>query len=650
MNLKAFFNLNYFKENIRKSKGLLAFFLGVIPIINIIFLIIVLTMSDNNLLTFNLVSIFTYLGLLFIPVALSLTLFGFVFKKKSVDFVMSKPISRKSIFLTNTIGGIFIIFIFMLINTLIFGLFSLLFTNLTIPFALLLDYFIFWLVSYIFMFIVSNLAVVLSGNFITSIIVLLILALIIPFINGINHLTRDYYSADNYIVCESEDCKPDNYLCYGDTSCEEHLLKNEYQLYYASYFNYHFISPLQAGNNDTFYDTISIIKMLALSIVYMIAGFFVFKHRKMENNETSFKNHFAHFLIKGITLLPVCLLTYAILTEAGGIGWLISIVIIIIYSIVYDLITRKEIYKFLKSTIYSLILFLIFTGAYYLNFEVFNSSEKVINHVDSITYEGMEIKDEALKNTIIKSLLSKNTENFSFSYNFTFKEGNNIYSVTADVNPSLEEILNEELAKWNEEQIKNFNFDQVSYMEYNYTMIPVKKEITNMIKENIDKIDDFDLANLSSDEKLSIYRYQNHNYESIFIPVKLTEELYQEILTYQNELFIKHKEKTEYDSYYNLSSYDSQAFTDEDFYVFDYVIKSNEEAFLDYLKNDNEIDINKQSMYIRVFDLKDYTITIGDEEAFKIEFDSYKEKISNNPEYIRLIEEYHNMQENGVYY
>ena len=36
MNLKAFFNMNFFKENIKKSKGLLAFLLGIIPIINII--------------------------------------------------------------------------------------------------------------------------------------------------------------------------------------------------------------------------------------------------------------------------------------------------------------------------------------------------------------------------------------------------------------------------------------------------------------------------------------------------------------------------------------------------------------------------------------------------------------------------------------
>ena len=36
MNLMKLFNKDYFKENLRKSKGLLAFFLGVIPLINIL--------------------------------------------------------------------------------------------------------------------------------------------------------------------------------------------------------------------------------------------------------------------------------------------------------------------------------------------------------------------------------------------------------------------------------------------------------------------------------------------------------------------------------------------------------------------------------------------------------------------------------------
>ena len=384
MNLKALFNFNFLKENVRKSKGLLAFLLGVIPIINIIFLIVLLTTSSSNLLEFDIVSFLTYVGIIFIPLSLSVTLFGFVLKKKSVDFILSKPISRKSLFITNTLGGILVILVFMIINTLIFGLFGLVFESLTIPFGLLVDYFLFWFISYVFMFTVINLAIVLSGNLITSVVVALIILLIVPYLNGINYITQDYYSGNNYIICENSDCKPESYYCYNDDDCEEHLLNNEYRLYYGKLLTYNFTAPLvmlneAANNNDTFYNSMSLIKMIVLSVIYFAIGYFVFKNRKMENNETSFKSSFVHYLVKGITLFPICLLTYAIIEGTYAIGILISVVGIIIYSVVYDLITRREIYKPIKSLGISILLFCLFTGVYSLYFQVFDNPVKIIS-------------------------------------------------------------------------------------------------------------------------------------------------------------------------------------------------------------------------------------------------------------------------------
>ena len=654
MNLKALFNFNFFKENIRKSKGLLAFLLGVIPIINIIFLIILLTTSNTNLLIFNELSLLTYAGMIFIPLSLSVTLFGFILKKKSVDFVMSKPISRRSIFITNTLGGILVLLIFMIINTLIFGLFGLVFESLTIPFALLIDYFLFWFISYVFMFTVTNLAIILSGNLITSIVVALIILLIVPYLNGINYLTQDYYSGNNYIVCDNEDCKPTNYYCYNNSNCEEHLLDNEYNLYYGKLMTYNFTAPLAmlneaANENNTFYNSMSLIKMVVLSVIYSVIGYFAFKRRKMENNETSFKNSFVHYLVKGITLFPVCLVTYAIIEGAGAIGWLISIVGIIIYSIVYDLITRREMYKPFKSLVISVLLFCIFTGVYALNFEVFDNPEKVIKKVDSITYEGMEITDRDLINSVIKSLLEENTTGAGYVYNFIFTSGNTQYEVTADIDETLNSLLQDELNIWNKEKITKFNFNRIDYIEYNNTTIPVTKEIKDLIKNNIDKIDEFNINSLSNTDTLFLYSYHNHRYESIMIPVKLSEELFNKIITYQNELFIKYQEKTSYETYYDLYAYESDLFTDEDYYVFNYVIRSNTEEFIDYLKNDNKIDINKDIAYIRVYDLmKEYTITISDIAAFKEEFDSYKENLKDNQEYESLLNEFKEMQADGV--
>ena len=655
MNLKALFNFNFLKENVRKSKGLLAFLLGVIPIINIIFLIVLLTTSSSNLLEFDIVSFLTYAGIIFIPLSLSVTLFGFVLKKKSVDFILSKPISRKSLFITNTLGGILVILVFMIINTLIFGLFGLVFESLTIPFGLLVDYFLFWFISYVFMFTVINLAIVLSGNLITSIVVALIILLIVPYLNGINYITQDYYSGNNYIICENPDCKPESYYCYNDDDCEEHLLNNEYRLYYGKLLTYNFTAPLAmlneaANNNDTFYNSMSLIKMIVLSVIYFAIGYFVFKNRKMENNETSFKSSFAHYLVKGITLFPICLLTYAIVEETEAIGWLISIVGIIIYSVVYDLITRREIYKPVKSLIISALLFFLFTGVYAGYFKVFDNPEKVIKKVDSITYEGMKITDTDLINNIIKSLLDKNTTGSSYVYNFIFTSGNTQYEVTADINETLNNLLQDELNIWNKEKIKKFDFNRIHYMEYNDTMIPITKELKNIIKDNIHKIDEFDIDSLSETDTLYLYSYHNHHYESVMIPIKLDSELFNKIITYQNELFIKFREKIDYELSYNLNAYDSDVFSDEDYYVFDYVIRSNMTKFINYLKNDNKIDANKDLTYIRVYDMnKAYTITISDVQLFKGEFDSYKENLKDNKEYQRLVNNFREMQADGVY-
>lgn len=658
MNLKAFFNINFFKENIKKSKGLLAFLLGIIPIINIIILIILLTGNEGILVDFNTLSFITYAGIIFIPLSLSITLFSFIFKKKSVDFVMSKPINRRSIYFTNTLGGIFILLIFTLINTLIFGLFSLIFSNLTIPFALLLDYFVFWFISYVFIFIVTNLAIVISGNLITSFVVLMIIVFLVPYLNCLQYFSFDYHSNYNYITCTEDTCKPENYYCYGDTECEKHMLDNEYELEYTKIMDYNFIAPLMTGNNiedyagnsmenSTMYNTISLVKMLVLSVVYGAAGYFIFKRRKMENNETSFKNAFAHYLVKGITLFPVCFVTYAIIRSTDGIGWLISIAGIIGYSIIYDLITRKEIFKFSKSLIISLIFFLLYTGIYTLNFQILDSKEHTIKEFDSLIYEEVEITDQSLINEVIKATLNKTIEQTNYTLYLILTEGSNKYEVRLDIPESLMKKLDQKVKEKERTTIKNMNYNNISYIEYCNLSVPVTKEIKKIIKDNINKLDDFDIDYVANSEILYLYSYKNHKYEKVSIPVKLTEELYKEVIDYQNKDFIKYITTTKYDLYFSPHYYQEEIFTDEDIYVFDYVINSNLNAFIDYLQNDNEIDLTKESMNIQTYYNRSYNVTINDIEKFQKEFEQYKENVKENSEYQNLIKQY---EEQGELY
>ena len=89
--------------------------------------------------------------------------------------------------------------------------------------------------------------------------------------------------------------------------------------------------------------------MVLLSLVYIVIGFYLFINRKMENNETSFKNEKLHYIIKSITLIPITFITYLIIRDEPLIGMLVSVAIILIYSALYDLVTKREIYKFLNS-------------------------------------------------------------------------------------------------------------------------------------------------------------------------------------------------------------------------------------------------------------------------------------------------------------
>lgn len=185
MKLFKKFNIRFLKENIKKSKALLAFCLGLIPLLNILVLIaIAISLNGIEILDFNSISMVTYLGLFIIPIVLAVSLFGFVFKNKSVDFVLSKPLSRSTIYITNIIGGILIITIFMLLNSLIYIFFGLIFSNLVIPFSLILDYFILYLISYIFIFVVSSLAISIAGNLMGSLVLILTIICLVPFFRG----------------------------------------------------------------------------------------------------------------------------------------------------------------------------------------------------------------------------------------------------------------------------------------------------------------------------------------------------------------------------------------------------------------------------------------------------------------------------------
>ena len=119
MNLTKLFNKNYFIQNLKKSKTLLGITILAVPVLTVLVLInLYLTDACNidyeeTTKAFNIVNI---LGMYIIPVAISQILFGYIFKRKSIDFIGSMPINRRNIFLTNIIGGILLILLIQILT------------------------------------------------------------------------------------------------------------------------------------------------------------------------------------------------------------------------------------------------------------------------------------------------------------------------------------------------------------------------------------------------------------------------------------------------------------------------------------------------------------------------------------------------------
>ena len=221
------FNHKYLMQNLKKSKNILAFFLVIVPLLSVLSLIIIGQNSHEFVnITFNKASIVTIIGMYIIPVVVSITLFGFVFKRQSSDFILSMPLNRSTIFVTNTVGGIILLLLMTFITTVLILLTTALMPNLIISRSMMVDFFFIWIVAYIFVFTAANLAVTLCGNIVTQIAITALILFLPPFLIHSYQGFTEYQQAE--IKCTDDSCKPVQYNCYNDTKCLENQEKGIY--------------------------------------------------------------------------------------------------------------------------------------------------------------------------------------------------------------------------------------------------------------------------------------------------------------------------------------------------------------------------------------------------------------------------------------
>lgn len=314
MNLTKLFNFKYFKENVKKSKAIIILSLLVLPFFTVLQL---MNQKYINVFEFFDLAPLNMIFNIIVPFMLSLSLFGYVYDKKSVDFIGSMPISKKTIYTTNTIGGIVLIVLSQFLTFILSLIVSSFIKPIIFP-QLILDTFLYQTVSYIFAFSVSNLAMSMVGNRMTQIALTILLVSLFPFINvyiteiagaGVN-LTSDYI----------------------------YSIHKEYD---------YFITPLSVMFTESF-SAYAVIKTIILSVVYSIIGGFVFVKRKLEKAGESFLTERNHLIVKGLTLIPFIVITKEAFSYGDFSEICLCFGIILVYWIMYDLLTSKKI-KLLKS-------------------------------------------------------------------------------------------------------------------------------------------------------------------------------------------------------------------------------------------------------------------------------------------------------------
>ncbi len=627
MNLKKLFNFDYLLQNIKKSKALLLTFILLVPILSSL-LIILTGMDSDNTEIFSLIELsIVAIPLIFIvPILLSIALCGYVYKRNSVDFIGSMPINKSTIFITNTIGGLGILFLMFLVNIILFGLISIIFSNVYIPFSLLVDYFILWFISYSFVFITSNLAMSVCGNMMSQIVVSLLILFLVPYLHFYTTKVIDIYcGTDTYWIKTTTENTPETYNCslvnyYGSTNCITNQNENIYHANFSKEITYNYTMPfnlitlLFETNTTTLYNVSSIIKMIILSIIYFVIGLIMFINRKMEVCETSFKNIHIHNIVKSLTLIPFASISYLLLEGNSVMSFIFIITLIYIYSLIFDLITKRNLNNMKISLIYFIIsIIVIYSYCYFItnihnrekyldsNDFVAASVNSYINFSDELN--NVYIQDKELINILVKNHLSTSNEEYAIKGRIKDKH-NNIYTFKVNMN---EEDYNKvmDILSNNKEYTKTFKkfinkrvyAITLGYNTYSYHEL---KHIINYIKELFSNITIKEYLNCNTNTNdnfnIVLYTYDHHKVVPYSINCNISNKLNEMILEIENNNFknIYHKGLN---NYYHISI---DEFDEIDTY---YIIENSNEEIINFINNiiNDDIILDKEYIGINVY-------------------------------------------------
>lgn len=672
MNLTKLFNFNYLKQNLKKSKAVLLIFILLIPILNTLALVSTTINDDGFIPSLTDLSMVNIIGMYFLPIIISICLFNYLFKKKSVDFVNSMPINRKSIFITNTIGGILLIILMLITNTLLIFIISLIF-NISITISMLLDYFIIWLTIYTFVFTASNLSNVVSGNTITSIIITLLLIFFIPFLSSYTSLLKEDSTNYDYYIEIKDDTITNDYICSkSDIDCTINKELNRYNINineeknmnYNPLFDFIFKDLYGYYNQNTLSFSL---KLVILSIIYIIFGYILFQKRKMEVSETSFKNIHIHNIIKSLTLLPFMAVSYIICRDSSYIAMIFVIIVMLIYYFIYDLITKKSItnikyllfYFTLSVCIYSII-FSCF-GIEKDNTKVleYNSIKSVavnfsnygITTLNNDTSSRVFINNKELLNLLMHSTLSYNQGNNYIRY--YIKIGNKIYSLDTSLSEDdYNKVLN--ILYNNKEYIKEYkdiDFDNVYAIKLGRKIYNKNesKDMVKLIKNTLNNMTLEEFINLQNKYKytsnnsydIKLYSYAKNEQKIYKLSGYINYDLLNSVVNSNNNLLKENMKNIIPRNYY--IEYSNKYFNEEYDISYNLINLASEELYSYILKEvNNNVDMKKEFVSLNLcLDNNCYDFTSNNIVDFKEILESKRSSLDlSQDDYIGVTDEY----------
>ena len=558
MSSNKLFNKNYAIQNLKKSKGILIIMLIIIPIITLF----CLYNQDNSRYAepceMAILIIANLIGACIIPFILSNILLGYVYKKSSVDFVNSMPITRKKIYLTNIITGFLYIILLQLINFIVLAIYLFIAKNPLTLMGMLIDSTIVMTFTYLFMFALSSFALAISGNKFIQVVLIMLLLFLIPFMR---------------IITFEEVFGRANIIFENNTSYVNGFRFDENSIFLLP-INIVYSLTIQ----NSIYDVYSILGTVAFTIFYVIVGMKLFEKRKMENTGSSFESIKTHLIVKALTLYPMISLLKIVLRSLRLPEIVLIIFLIFVYYFVYDLITIKKVK--LKTTILSFIassaiLFIIISGLSAINEKITDVEKKFArDDVKSVELEinslfntyyyskaSIAIEDEKIVNLILDEinddmdkmgirvtlkLKLKNNQNIEATAFLDEYTSNKILEYINKDKNKIKTLANFYKSKGDMiVTLNTFSYGNINLKGYKDLQININNSLEKYFdKEVEDYIENYFISQSNdmmynseyySRNYITIYSYKNHEIVSLKMDLDNLPEIEKEILKIVNE-------------------------------------------------------------------------------------------------------------------